>query len=1429
MESCPHPSISSGGFGKRLGSGIALLLLAAVGAALPTVSASGADRALEWSPELADALQTYRAGDYASARALAERVLAHTQDPQIRLDAAALRAMTWLAGPSRADRQMGIGDISQLFREHPELAERPECNLALGAARSALAETGAALELLDAAAEGFAARGENDRLVAALVALADTWSRHNEWEITPARFGISKPKDTAQARKVRREQIARLRERVAALPDSTAGLAQIDLLIAQDLLQDADTAPAGQQLLEQLAAATELTPPVVAATTALAERYEAERRWRDASKLYERLTRDGDQVVSQQASQKLAAITSPQLRLAVPAASPSGRAVTLDVAARNVTAVQVEVRRLDLQSWLTARQGRLSEAHLPVAGSLQFSRQINTPVAQPHDWWESASAGPLEFEAPPGAYVVCVETADQSHLEPLKRLLIVSDLAAVAWVGSEQAVIWGGKNPLSTTAPEGLATLTGDFWMAGSFVPTQPQFTAGVAPMDLPPEARVLRDRRWVCLLRAGEHLALCRGELPQDSGGPKVAFTGGPAEPRPGDILTLAGLVLDHGVKGQSTPAEWQLEIRNTLDEALATLPLKPTAAGMFSVDLPVPESWSGEHLRFVVRRDQRVAENLAPHLLIGVAQAGREEFVICPANSPTWPCDAKSLTASINAWLPWGAPASLTQLSSVLRVVRLPDETNDFQPIASDALRIPGWHGHLPVTTRGPAGFELPLPLDLLDMPPGPTAGGLWVTFSAWNGQQTKTLTEFLCAAEPVHAWIQTDPAEPVAGQPVQVRLGWFDPTRRTGLTLASATVHGAEQPPRELQFSAARGCQSAMWQPPQPGDYDIEVLIPRLDEPPVAVHRRVSVRHASVTSPQPLNADTQPAYETGFQTASATAGTKANVRLTAEYTGRDHAGAIQVRLEGKLEQPFVVLLTGQEPVAAQAFDSLDGIRECSFAPTPNADGLRAQLVSLSASGPETIAETEVAADPSRALQIDLTPGERLLPGQRIALPFEVRSAAGRHDDPPAASNTASASLLALLTPALWSGPVEWAPGSPSVDSNTSTGSGAPMAASWGSAATEQRPATPQRPNVPPPLAVGGTLWATSRAATDKTLELTLPQTPGVYRLAALARDEQGTLASKDILLDTRAGLRLLPDVPARCTLGDRFVIGMAVQNPHAVPVTVNLTVDPGAGLSIESLRVIDPPENSNVAPVEPLAREVVLPASGVAWLQARVEAVQSGQSDLKMSTVVRAVQPQAGVPDSASNGPVRPQPGDAQDISVPYAVSADGQSDNAGRPLRISRTLLLLEKDDEPPDAESEDLGPRRTSPSRWHRYVLPPGARLKPGQRILVRESFELAQPATAMKWSQRIPPNCSLVAQPQSEPRALGLLEPRRADQLDFRARGITAGPHEHEYELVATRPGVCVLPMPEIWISGQRVDTAGEPEELRLHVLPAAE
>jgi hypothetical protein len=1411
MRSCRRVSIISGCSRRRIGSGVALALVAAIGALQPVRVARAEEAAGEWSPEVADVLETYRGGDYVSARALAERILAHSRDPQVRVDAAALRAMTWLQGPSRADRQAGIAEIGQLYHEHPALADRPECNLALGVARSALGETGAALELEGVAAEGFAARGENDRLAAALVALADTWSRHNEWDVTPARFGVPKPNDSAQARQVRRDRIARIRQRVAALPDSTASVARIDVISAQDLLRDDDTAASGVQILEQIAASPEVTPPVATAMITLAGRYETERRWREASELYERLLRAGDPVTAEKAGRKLAAITRPQLRLEAPANVPTGRVVKLEVGARNIAAVQVEVRKLDLRAWLARRQGRLSEALLPVAGSVQLSKRIETQGTQPHDWWESGAAGALELRAPAGAYVVYLHAADESGAPPLKRLLIVSDLAAVAWVGGEQAVIWAGANPQGTSAARlDLSALSADFWMAGSFVPTQAHFAGGIARMELPPEARVLRDHHWVCLVRAGEQLALCCGELPQErrAAGPQVAFTGGPAELRPGELLTIAGVVLNGGSSRQSASAAWQLEIRNVMDEDLATLALEPSAAGMFSVEVPVPESWSGEHLRFVVRRGQQVAENLAPRLMLEVATAGREDFVVCPASAPNWRGDRENVVARIGAWFPWGAPAGLPQLASALRAVRLPDESNGFRPVASDALEIPDPHGQLPVVVRRPGELELPLPLEAFHLPAGPTACGLWATFNDWNGEQTGSLSEILCGAEPVHAWLTSEPAEPTAGQPLELRLGWFDPTGRTGLTAASAVIRRDGEAPKELQFSAqADTSQSARWQPSQPGEYEVEANIPRLDNPPITVRRRLVVKPAVEDTPEkPVSA----------------------VRVSAEVTD-EQAGAVSVRVEGKLDRPFVVLLATDEPIAAQAFARLDGTGECSFVAPPNACGLQAQVVSLAPSGPVTLAAAEVAAPRGRELQIDVKTDQALLPGQRVALPLKLRTVAGE---------CPSASLLALLRPALRSGPIEWVPGQSAAETVTAdappaTAPGPRPAASWSCKAAESGTAVPSSsaPDVPPVLLSGGTLWAACQPAADKTLELALPQTPGVYRLSVLARDERGTRAEKDILLDTRGGLRLYLDAPDRCSLGDRFVIGLALQNAHAAPVAADVTVDPGAGLSIESLRIVDPPEAAQAEAAAPLAREIVVPANGVAWLQARVEAVQAGCWNLKMSARFRSAQAgeQARGEGGAASAPMQAESNRAQEASVNYSVIAERAASTGDRPLLIKRTVLLLEKDTTRVDPQAEGLGQPEMQPSRWQRYVLPADARLEPGQRVVVRESFTLPQSAAALRWSQRIPPNCSFAAMPVAKPQAVGTPERRRADELDFRNRGMPAGPHEHEYELVATRPGVCVLPLPEIWISGQRMEIAADPGERRLNVIGAPE
>ena len=127
------------------------------------------------------------------------------------------------------------------------------------------------------------------------------------------------------------------------------------------------------------------------------------------------------------------------------------------------------------------------------------------------------------------------------------------------------------------------------------------------------------------------------------------------------------------------------------------------------------------------------------------------------------------------------------------------------------------------------------------------------------------------------------------------------------------------------------------------------------------------------------------------------------------------------------------------------------------------------------------------------------------------------------------------------------------------------------------------------------------------------------------------------------------------------------------------------------------------------------------------------------------------------------------------------------------------------------------------------SQWQRSLLPADAKLQPGQRILVREAFTLTAPIDALKWDQRVPPNCFFAAKPESRPQTLGTLKPLRADELNFQARGLAPGNHEHEYELVVGRPGVCLLPLPEISVAGRRLEVSGQPEELRLNVIGPAE
>ena len=158
---------------------------------------------------------TYRAGDYASARAGRGRPGA----PRIRKSASMPRP----AGDDLARRPQPRRPADGNRRHLPSFSVNTRTGRTAGmpwlgcGARWRKPERRG---LLDAAAEALP-RGENDRLVAALVALADTWSRYNEWRSRP-RGSAFQAEGYRSTRRVR-EQIAR--GRVTALPDSTAGLA----------------------------------------------------------------------------------------------------------------------------------------------------------------------------------------------------------------------------------------------------------------------------------------------------------------------------------------------------------------------------------------------------------------------------------------------------------------------------------------------------------------------------------------------------------------------------------------------------------------------------------------------------------------------------------------------------------------------------------------------------------------------------------------------------------------------------------------------------------------------------------------------------------------------------------------------------------------------------------------------------------------------------------------------------------------------------------------------------------------------------------------------------------------------------------------------------------------------------------------------------
>ena len=613
------------------------------------------------------------------------------------------------------------------------------------------------------------------------------------------------------------------------------------------------------------------------------------------------------------------------------------------------------------------------------------------------------------------------------------------------------------------------------------------------------------------------------------------------------------------------------------------------------------------------------------------------------------------------------------------------------------------------------------------------------------------------------------RAQPPEPTVDEPARLKLAWFDPTGHTGIQRPRLELRRDGQQTGELRlFAGIEGFTSEPWYPPSAGEYDVVASIPSLDGEPVPVTRSLRVLPAAE------NAD---AHE-------------ARIRCEAVTAERGGEPGVLVTLVGQARQPAVVLLADGDPLAAATIRPFGGTREL-FLPAVSATvGARVLVVTAGEAGAEMAASAEVHPDTDRAIALRLeTPQTTALPGNVL----RVSAACTRGGTP-----MSDASIIARLVPAKDSGYLSWLPGSAREAARTATS--IPTITSSRAAATPAEPpmASLSRDGLVEALYEGTTLWIdTSDSSDHAELDVPLPPEPGLYRLIALAIAPDGATAADSVLLDTQAGVHVAVDTPAVLTTGDRTLVAVMIESPHGEPAELDLRVDPGPGLHIESARV------GEEAVTASATVRMTVPAESRSWLQMRVEATEPGSGALR-AEVTSAV----GTQHAAA----------AYDVTTPDSSRPDEK-------VRLRRKLLRLVAEHvrtgPAPDAQTD---PVMQKPS-WREHAVAPGESVPPGTHLLVREELTLSELHTNIEWTQRMPANCHAVQANSHAKHEFGELRRRRINELEYTAGRLEVGFRTHEYHIVAVRPGVCRLPAPEATADGRPLAVSVEPAEMLVNVV----
>jgi hypothetical protein len=1352
--------------------------------ASPALARAAAEHPPDWSPELGPALEALEAGRLERATALCQMARQGARDPRVRLDADALAAMVLLRSADRRDVAAGQARMLTLAREAPALLERPEVLLASGQAHLTLRESTAALVQITQAARDFASRGDGPHLARANVALADAWTAHTEWELTPRSLTARLPQNAQEAYRLRLERITALRDETQRLGVDDVAVARIELLLGRLLQERAPTRGAGLDLLAQVADAHAGESVGAEAAWSLAVAHDQDGRWDLARERYRQAAAAPDAELSRRAAQALDDIIRPRVMVslepqrdagvppwgapALPGAEagaeadglasalptildPGGPPRRVTVRSRNVGRVRVELRRVDLPTWLESRQGRLSTAALPTDGSVVFTYAVEPAGDASHAWATDERGAPAALDR--GAYVLVARDESASSPAVEKRLVLVSALRATMLSSARRAALL-----LTSSAPTGeqsdLSAAQARFWMYGSYVPLRVTVPDGAVTFPVPPEANVLRDRRWTCLVAAEDDLALCAGQLPSSeeraAHGLRSLVLGAGPEPAPGDELTIVGWLPGTSFLDEVPAQPLRLDVLDAMDRRRESIPLELGVAGTFRASWQVAEERAGQLVALVVRRGDQVVEGLRGRAVLRVE--GRDTTLLdVRVTVPAWtPANAPPPGVQVQATYPWGLPAADAVGSCLFRAVRLPDEQRgaDACPNVRQRLRL-NEHGRARILT----------PLDQLVLPPGPAVYGVAASVTGVDGRTAMAEGRSLRHAESEYAWLSRDGRGGMGGE--RISVGFFSAGRDVpALRLRLRGLDGNVTEHAEL-WDGPGGLRAS--EPPE-GAPPAEATVLRTTGDGES---RVLARH--VDGAEALDAATR-------------LGRCAAVR---------HDGGVRVELTGGSQRALLLVLHAGEPRAARRVAPFDDgcAADLDVAGPLPSDACVLVFREDESGGVHLLRRVAVQPDAPDALTLQVEATLSALPGAPLPVDIRLQDGLGRP--------VAGAVLLRVAE-------VEASPGftwrgDPPRDDTLPFGerlglrvSGALSAAS----ANGEQGGLGRDAALPPDLhaamAEGGSRWVELHPLEGGAAHIAVPMPPQArrYNLYVVAFTEDAPPTVKKLVLDTRSGLELEANLPRLLVGGDHVAGALKLRGPFDRPVQARVAPPRATGLAPGRLRAARP---ADPVRIDDQGEAVIDLAPGqTVTLLAPLEAVDAGPA-----SIVFQVASEAGMQSASARCEVRP----AQDTHARGAAPRIPASQPVT--LAVTRTLMLLEQEPAPPQPAPSAWTDVRTSPN-WLRRALPADARLTAGQRIVVREQLEAPIPLEWVTWRQTMPATCFTYAPPVSGLREIGGVERLARDEIQWRSERLPAGPHIHEYVIVTGRPGSCALPLPHV-------------------------